>query len=71
MVYNQPVAELYAQFRLSKYPEVSQILDDKASFSNCCYCLAKAWKIHKDQDLNLDEALQISINQFLNQELNF
>ena len=71
MVYNQPAAESYAQFRLSKFPEVMQVLDDKASFSNCCYCLTKAWKIHKDQDLDLNEALQISINEFLIQELIF
>jgi len=71
MVYNQPIAESYAQFRLSKMQEVAQTLGDEASFSNCCYCLAKAWKIHKDQNIFLEEALQISINEFLNQELNF
>jgi len=71
MVYNQPEVASYAEFRLAKFPEVMQILDDKASFSNCCYCLAKSWKLHKDQNIDLNEALQITVNEFINQELNF
>jgi hypothetical protein len=67
MVYNNEQVVSYANFRLSRHAEVMQVLGDRGTFSNCCYCIANAWKIHKIQNIELNEALQISINDFLNQ----
>ena len=63
--------ETYVSFIQYKFGIMKGLLPENTRFIKIVKCMAKAWKKHKSQDIDIQQAMHISKDEFLNETLEF